>query len=36
MRMTESSAVRHYLGVKYGPSELAVSMEEPDFGPFLN
>jgi glutathione S-transferase len=22
--------------VKYGPSELVVSMEEPDFGPFLN
>ncbi len=36
MRMTESAAICHYLGVKYGPSPLVVSPDEPDFGPFLN
>ncbi len=36
MRMTESAAICHYLGVKYGPSPLIVDSEEADFGPFLN
>lgn len=36
MRMTESSAICHYLGVKYGPSALIVNPDEADFGPFLN
>jgi glutathione S-transferase len=36
LRMTESSAICHYLGVKYGPSALVVNPDEPDFGLFLN
>jgi glutathione S-transferase len=36
MRMTESSAICHYLGAKYGSSRLAVGAGEADFGPFLN
>jgi glutathione S-transferase len=36
LRMTESSAICHYLGVKYGPSPLVVDAEEQDFGLFLN
>jgi glutathione S-transferase len=36
MRMTESSAICQYLVAAYGPSSLAVSHDEPDFGPFLN
>jgi glutathione S-transferase len=36
LRMTESSAICHYLGVKYGPSLLVVDAEEQDFGLFLN
>ena len=35
-RMTESAAICHYLGVKYGPSPLVVDAGEEDFGPFLN
>jgi glutathione S-transferase len=35
-RMTESAAICHYLGVKYGPSALVVEPHEPGFGPFLN
>jgi glutathione S-transferase len=35
-RMTESSAICHYLGVKYGPSPLVVGAGEADFGAFLN
>ncbi len=34
--MTESAAICHYLGVKYGPSPLVVASDEADFGPFLN
>lgn len=36
LRMTESAAICHYLGVKHGPSPLVVDADEPDFGPFLN
>jgi glutathione S-transferase len=36
IRMTESSAICHYLAETYGPSSLSVSRHEPDFGPFLN
>ncbi|WP_426105677.1 glutathione S-transferase family protein [Massilia sp. TSP1-1-2] len=35
-RMTESAAICHYLGVKYGPSPLVVGADETDFGAFLN
>jgi glutathione S-transferase len=36
VRMTESAAICHYLGEKYGPTALIVNPEEPDYGPFLN
>lgn len=36
VRMTESSAICHYLGVKYGASSLVVEPGKPDFGAFLN
>ena len=36
MRMTESSAISHYLASRYGPSPLAVEPSEADYGPFLN
>ena len=36
MRMTESSAICHYLAVRHGAGTLAVGPEEADFGPFLN
>ncbi|HEY0064141.1 MAG TPA: glutathione S-transferase family protein [Telluria sp.] len=36
LRMTESAAICHYLGVQYGPSELVAGAHEPDFGVFLN
>lgn len=36
VRMTESAAICHYLGEKYGPATLTVPAEDPDFGPFLN
>lgn len=36
VRMTESAAICHYLGEKYGPSGLVVRPDEPDFGAFLN
>lgn len=36
VRMTESAAICHYLGVKYGPSSLVVAQDDPDFGNFLN
>jgi glutathione S-transferase len=36
LRMTESSAICHYLVERYGPTPLAVSVSEPDYGPFLN
>jgi glutathione S-transferase len=35
-RMTESAAIAQYLVTKYGPTPLAVDVEEPDFGAFLN
>lgn len=34
--MTESAAICQYLVTRYGPSELAVAVDEPDFGAFLN
>jgi glutathione S-transferase len=35
-RMTESSAICHYLGTRYGPSALVVGVDEPAYGSFLN
>jgi len=35
-RMTESSGICHYLGVKYGPTPLMVEPNEPAYGAFLN
>ncbi|OPZ00578.1 glutathione S-transferase [Bradyrhizobium sacchari] len=35
-RMTESSGICHYLGIKYGPTPLMVSSEDPAYGAFLN
>jgi glutathione S-transferase len=35
-RMSESSAICHYLGTRYGPSPLVVGVEEPAYGAFLN
>lgn len=35
-RMTESAAIAQYLVTKYGPSPLAVGVDESDFGAFLN
>ena len=36
VRMTESSGICHYLGIKYGPTSLMVAPEEPAYGAFLN
>ena len=36
MRMTESSAICHYLGTRHGDGILTVRPEEEDFGLFLN
>jgi glutathione S-transferase len=36
VRMTESSGICHYLVERYGPTPLAVSSSEPDYGAFLN
>lgn len=36
VRMTESAAICQYLVTRYGPTPLAVSVEEPDFGAYLN
>jgi glutathione S-transferase len=36
MRMTESSAICHYLATTHGPSPLAVDISESDYGPWLN
>lgn len=36
VRMTESSAISHYLAVRHGPSPLAVDPAEADYGAFLN
>jgi len=35
-RMTESAAMGHYLGAKYGPSDLIVQPHEPAFGDYMN
>lgn len=35
-RMTESAAIAEYLAVKYGPTPLAVSPEEADYGAWLD
>lgn len=35
-RMTESAAICHYLGAKYGPTELVVRPEEDAFAEYLN
>ena len=34
--MTESSAICHYLGTRYGPTPLVVGADEPAYGAFLN
>ncbi len=36
MRMTESAAICQYLVTRYGPSELDVAADDPDYGAFLN
>ncbi|MBC7579448.1 MAG: glutathione S-transferase family protein [Tardiphaga sp.] len=35
-RMTESAAIAQYLVTKYGPTPLAVGVDEADYGAFLN
>lgn len=35
-RMTESSAICHYLVTRHGPTPLAVNVDEPEYGSFLN
>jgi len=35
-RMTESAAIAQYLVTRYGPTPLAVGVEEPDYGAYLN
>lgn len=34
--MTESSAIPHFLATRFGPSELAVAADEPDYARYLN
>ncbi|MFN3516464.1 MAG: glutathione S-transferase family protein [Novosphingobium sp.] len=34
--MTESSAIPHFLATRYGPSDLAVMADEPDYARYLN
>ncbi|MBL6751006.1 MAG: glutathione S-transferase family protein [Nevskia sp.] len=36
MRMTESAAICQYLATRFGPSPLAVAVDEADYGPWLN
>lgn len=36
VKMTESAAICEYLGVKYGPTPLAVTPQEKDYGLYLN
>ncbi|MEM7019620.1 MAG: glutathione S-transferase family protein [Pseudomonadota bacterium] len=36
VRMTESAGICEYLVNKYGPTALAVGMDEPDYGSYLN
>jgi glutathione S-transferase len=35
-KMTESSAICHYLATRYGPSPLAVSADDPEYAAYLN
>ena len=35
-KMTESSGICHYLTQKYGPTDLALGIDDPDYGSFLN
>jgi glutathione S-transferase len=35
-KMTESAAICQYLVTRYGPTPLAVTVDEPDYGAFLN
>ena len=35
-RMTESSGICHYLGIKYAPTPLMVDPSDPAYGAFLN
>ncbi len=35
-RMTESAAICHYLATRYGPTPLAVGVEEAAYGAYLN
>jgi glutathione S-transferase len=35
-RMTESSGICHYLTQRYGPTELELPVEHPEYGSFLN
>jgi glutathione S-transferase len=35
-RMTESAAIAQYLVTRYGPTPLAVAVDEPAYGAFLN
>lgn len=35
-RMTESSGICHYLATRHGPTPLAVTPDEPDYGTWLN
>src|SRR6202035_3512809 len=35
-RMTESAAIAQYLATRFGPTPLAVSVDEPDYAAFLN
>ncbi|MDA9439385.1 glutathione S-transferase [Bradyrhizobium sp. CCBAU 51745] len=35
-KMTESSGICHYLGIKYGPTPLMVGPEDSAYGAFLN
>lgn len=36
MRMTESAGICQYLVTRHGPTDLNVTMDEPDYGVFLN
>jgi len=36
VRMTESSGICHYLVERYGPTPLALSASEPEYGAYLN
>ena len=34
--LTESAGICHYLAAKYGPTPLAVTPDEPDYGAYIN